>query len=233
MKTIIHLTLLCMAMLMLQSCRGASHKNSDSETENDATEESLESLSDISFKTIPDIYMDSQGKWKIRPLTWRIIVYDDSGTPIMYDEKMAANYDSLAFAFFYATSVVSSYCLAHFDKWFELTFNSKTEALNKWESDYAPQLDPYLTLCLNLPVTDDTCPPQIRDWFNEPYYEYQHERMYLWVPSYNETIYDYHTSREYQIANGDSHPPTMYIQKFDDEDFPEYHGALSIFLAPR
>ena len=92
MKTIIHLALLCMAMLMSQSCGGASHKNSDSETD-------LESLSNISFKTIPPIWMDSHtGKWEINRI-WEIIVCDDSGTPIMYDKKMAASYDSLCVCF--------------------------------------------------------------------------------------------------------------------------------------
>lgn len=82
MKTIIHLALLCMAMLMSQSCGGASHKNSDSETD-------LESLSNISFKTIPHIY-EWESKWRIG--SWGcIIVCDDSGTPIMYNKKMAAS----------------------------------------------------------------------------------------------------------------------------------------------
>lgn len=64
MKTIIHLALLCMAMLMSQSCGGTDHKNSDSETtdtetENAATEkeESSESSSGISFKIVPNIYI--------------------------------------------------------------------------------------------------------------------------------------------------------------------------------
>ncbi|HIU38909.1 MAG TPA: hypothetical protein IAD18_04500 [Candidatus Limisoma intestinavium] len=229
MKTIIHLALLCMAMLMSQSCGGASHKNSDSETD-------LESLSNISFKTIPPIWMDSHtGKWEINRI-WEIIVCDDSGTPIMYDKKMAASYDSLAFAFFYATNVAKLYSIYNSYKWEKSTFNSRAEALNKWESDFAPEIDPYLSLCLNLPIaaTDDTCPSNIRDYFNELYYEYKDEDMILHVPpyAYDKTSFDfYYTDRRYQINNGYVHSPNIFISGYDGEDFPEYHGALSILLA--
>lgn len=222
MKTIIHLALLCMAMLMSQSCGGASHKNSDSEasdaeTENAATEkeESSESSSGISFKTIPHIY-EWEGKWKIGGRGY-IIVCNDSGTPIMYDDEMAATYDSYAFAFFCAQEVADSYSdyLYQYEELGTLTFNSATEALNKWESDYAPQIDPYLELCLNMPVAANVCPPQIQEWFNEAYYDHKDKNMYLKNSGYG--------FRRYEIGRS-----SLRIYRFDDEDYPKYNGALAI-----
>lgn len=194
MKAIIHLALLCMAMLMSQSCGGASHKNSDSETENDATEESSENTFGIRFKTIPQISQytgehDKQNKWYISEID--IIVCNDSGTPIMYDDEMGETYDSYAFAFFCAKKVADKY----FDNWRnELdNFNSETEALNKWESDFAPKIDPYLALCLNMPVDANVCPPLIQDWFNRVYYDYKDKDIYLMDSGYG--------YRKYQIGN--------------------------------
>ena len=194
MKTIIHLALLCMAMLMSQSCGGASHKNSDSETENDAIEESSENTFGIRFKTIPQISQytgehDKQYKWYISEID--IIVCNDSGTPIMYDDEMGETYDSYAFAFFCAKKVADKY----FDNWRnELdNFNSETEALNKWESDFAPKIDPYLALCLNMPVDANVCPPLIQDWFNRVYYDYKDKDIYLMDSGYG--------YRKYQIGN--------------------------------
>ena len=222
MKTIIHLALLCMAMLMSQSCGGATHKNSDSETENDATEESSENAFGIRFKTIPQIRQytgehDDQYKWYISEIN--IIVCDVSGAPIMYDDEMGETYDSYAFAFFCAKKVADDY----YDNWNwreELdNFNSKTEALNKWESDFAPKfapkIEPYLTLCLDLPVTDDTCPPQIQEWFNMVYYNYKDKDMYLSDSGYG--------VRRYKIGG-----TRLRIYRYDNENFPEYHGALAI-----
>ena len=217
MKAIIHLALLCMAMLMSQSCGGASHNNSDSETENDATEESSENTFGIHFKTIPQISQytgehDDQYKWYISEID--IIVCDDSGTPIMYDDEMGETYDSYAFTFFCAKKVADKY----FDNWREEldNFNSETEALNKCEeSDFVPQIEPYLTLCLDLPVTDDTCPPQIQEWFNKTYYDYKDKDMYLSNSGYGVRYYRIGGSR-------------LRIYRYDDEDFPEYHGALAI-----
>lgn len=227
MKTIIHFALLCMAMLMSQSCGGASHKNSDSEasdaeTENAATEkeESSESSSGISFKTIPHIY-EWESKWRIG--SWGcIIVCNDSGTPIMYDDKIAATYDSYAFAFFCAQEVADSYYRYHYEEFGTLTFNSATEALNKWESDYAPQIDPYLELCLNMPVAANVCPPQIQEWFNQAYYDHKDKNMYLKNSGYG--------FRSYVIDNPDfiGNRPYIRIHRFDDEGHPEYNGALAI-----
>lgn len=236
MKTIIHLALLCMAMLMSQSCGGASHKNSDSETDNDATEESLEKASGIRFKTIPALWYvnsnESSYKWKfIYPtyvngaLSYSIIVCDDSGTPIMYDDEMGETYDSYAFAFFCAKEVATYYYRYSVDgtnltNW---CYNSPTDALiNTWERFYAPEIDPYLTLCLDLPVTDDMCPPQtqewfpqIQEWFNKAYYDYKDKDMYLSNSGYG--------FRYYKI--GDSN---LRIHRYGNENFPEYHGALAI-----
>ena len=218
MKTIIHLALLCMAMLMSQSCGGASHKNSDSETENDATEESSENTFGIRFKTIPKVFQPNKTRYPNRWLftsDFSLIVCDNSGTPIMYDDEMGEAYDSYAFAFFCAHLVAGSYANIFRTKFDEWTPNSPTEALNKWESEFVPKIEPYLTLCLDLPVTDDTCPPQIQEWFNKAYYNYKDKDMYLSDSGYG--------VRDYRIGGSG-----LRIYRYDDENFPEYHGALAI-----
>lgn len=151
-----------------------------------------------------------EGKWEISTYTEPLIVCDDSGTPIMYDDENAANYDSFAFAFFCAQEVVNGYSTN-----FNSTFSSESEALNKWKSDYAPQIEPYLGLCLNMPVAANVCPPQIQELFNEAYYDYKDENMYLEDSGYG--------FRKYRIGNS-----YLRIYRFGDEEHPEYYGALTI-----
>lgn len=217
MKNLFYIALFGMVALMSQSCGGADNKNSDSETtdtetENAATEkeESSESSSGISFKIVPTIW-EYEGEWRINsPYLVPLIVCDDSGSPIMYDDENAVNYDSFAFAFFCAKSVVSNY-----DFNINSTFSSESEALNKWKSDYAIQVEPYLGLCLNMPVAANVCPPHIQELFNEAYYDYKDKNMYLEDSGYG--------FREYGIGNS-----SLRIYRYDDEDHPEYHGALAI-----
>ena len=217
-----------MVALMSQSCGGAGNKNSDSETtdtetENAATEkeEFSESSSGISFKIIPYIgehdglISELKGKWFIGISS--VIVCDDSGTPIMYDDENAENYDSFAFAFFCADRVVHNFILSK-----DNLFNNESEAFNKWKSDYAPQIEPYLELCLNMPVAANVCPPQIQEWFNEAYYDHKDKNMYLENSGYG--------FRSYEIDNPNfmGNRPYIRIHRFDDEDHPEYYGALAI-----
>lgn len=216
MKKLFYMALFGMVALMSQSCGGADNKNSDSETtdtetENAATEkeESSESSSGISFKIMPSIW-EYEGKWRININYKPLIVCDDSGSPIMYDDENAVNYDSFAFAFFCAKRVVYNY-----DFNINSTFSSESEALNKWKSDYAIQVEPYLGLCLNMPVAANVCPPHIQELFNEAYYDYKDKNMYLEDSGYG--------FRKYRIGNS-----SLRIYRYDDEDHPEYHGALAI-----
>ena len=225
MKNLFYIALFGMVALMSQSCGGASHKNSDSEasdaeTENAATEkeESSESSSGISFKTIPKVFQPNKTRYPNRWLFtsgFSLIVCDNSGTPIMYDDEMGETYDSYAFAFFCAHLVAGSYANIFRTKFDEWTPNSPTEALNKWESDFAPKIDPYLALCLNMPVDANVCPPLIQDWFNRVYYDYKDKDMYLSDSGYG--------VRDYRIGGSG-----LRIYRYDDENFPEYHGALAI-----
>ena len=203
---------------MSQSCGGADNKNSDSETtdtetENAATEkeESSENSSGISFKIVPEIWKYERG-WRIHINYKPLIVCDDSGSPIMYDDENAVNYDSFAFAFFCAKSVVDNYDYDYNDN---STFSSESEAFNKWKSDYAIQLEPYLGLCLNMPVAANVCPPHIQELFNEVYYDYKDKNMYLEDSGYG--------FRKYIIGNS-----SLRIYRYDNEDYPEYYGALAI-----
>lgn len=217
MKKLFYMALFGMVALMSQSCGGADNKNSDSETtdtetENAATEkeESSESSSGISFKIMPSIW-EYEGKWRITINYKPLIVCDDSGSPIMYDDENAVNYDSFAFAFFCAKRVVYNYDFNNINS----TFSSESEALNKWKSDYAIQVEPYLGLCLNMPVAANVCPPHIQELFNEAYYDYKDKNMYLEDSGYG--------FRKYRIGNS-----SLRIYRYDDEDHPEYHGALAI-----
>lgn len=231
MKKLFYMALFGMVALMSQSCGGADNKNSDSETtdtetENAATEkeESSESSSGISFKIIPELIQfdrytpEKVGKWYInRPCG--IIVCDDSGTPIMYDDENAENYDSFAFAFFCANIVAHNFINKNYDNF---SFASESEALNKWESDYVPQIEPFLELCLNMPVAANVCPPQIQEWFNKVYYDNKDKNMYLEDSGYG--------FRSYEIDNPNfmGNRPYIRIYRFDDESHPEYYGALAI-----
>lgn len=180
MKNLFYIALFGMVALMSQSCGGADNKNSDSETtESVESVDTLQAqketnpLGELHFQIKPDVsYSDFSKTWKFT--VDYIILSNDTGEYLLYDDANGEIYDTFAFAFFCVYEVVSSYMDS-----LDCNFKSEEEAYAKWDEEYAPQIEPYLELCFNMPIAVNVCPKQIQEWFNKAYYNYKDKGMYL------------------------------------------------------
>lgn len=220
MKKLFYMALFCIVALMSQSCGGAGNKNSDSETsESVESVDTLQALKEtdplggLHFQIKPNVSYNEYSK------TWQvsvdyIILSKDTGEYLLYDDANGESYDTFAFAFFCVQEVVSSYMRS-----LDCTFKSEEEFYAKWVEEYAPQIEPYLKLCFNMPVAVNVCPKQIQEWFNKAYYNYKDKGMYLDDSGYGFRHYKFPNT---SFGNVDWR---FSIYRLNDED--GYDGALA------